>query len=409
MLLRLAVRNLVRNTRRTAITVAGIALGLALMVLANNIANYSHQDMLRTATGLLAGDVVVQEQGYQADPKDDTVVADSKSVADALAKAIPNAIITRRLAVQGLITSPTNSVGVMLRGVEPGVEAQVIDLDNKLVDGEWLSPDDPQGIVMGHAMVDSLGIAVGDKVVFMGQPEGSEVQSRLFRLRGVYATGAAELDGFVAIVPLAAAQSLYTTADPATQIAIHLPDAHHTDVALAAAKAAVTRPDVEILGWEDAIPDIRDFVHLDSAYGDGIWAVLGVIVAMGVVNTVLMSVMERVREFGVMMAVGMRPARLAGLILTEGVVLGVVGAALGLFLGLVTTAAVAHWGIDLSGDVGSSMEAAGVPLSMKLYAEVDYGRLGLYPVIGVGFALIASLWPAWRVMRLQPVQAIRHQ
>jgi ABC-type lipoprotein release transport system permease subunit len=299
---------------------------------------------------------------------------------------------------------------VSLDGIEPSHEREILTLDDKLKTGAWLEDEDRQGILMGSSMADTLGVGIGDKVVFMGQPGGGDVQSVLYRVRGIFETGAPEIDGFTVLVPLTSVQALYSTADPATQISVHLDDDRRTATATRAVRSVVTAPGVDVLAWDDAIPDIRDFVRLDSAYGDGIWLVLGIIVALGVVNTVLMSVLERVREMGVMMAVGMKPRQLATMVMTEGLVMGALAALVAVALGLLGTWALSVHGIDLSGgDMGSSMEAAGVPVSLVLYPQVDWIRLGIYPLVGVGFALLASLYPAFKVTQLSPIEAIRHQ
>jgi len=410
LLLSLAARNLLRNRRRTLITMAGISLGLALMMVSNNIAFGSHNQMLRTAISMMAGHVVVQAEGYQADPSPKRVMADSTAITDQVRAAVPEAkMVTRRIYVDGLLSSPANSVAVAVKGVEPDKEKEVVDIDDKLTDGAWLQDGDKQDILLGASMAESLGVGVGDKVVYMGQPASGEVQSLVFRVRGIFKTGAPEIDGFTVLVPIQAVQGLYERPDVATQISVHLDSDHDTAKATKAVRAALSRPGLEILPWEDAIPDIRDFVKLDSAYGDGIWLVLGIIVAMGVVNTVLMSVLERVRELGVMMAVGMKPGQLARMVLTEGLILGAVSAVIGIIIGLLLTWALAIHGIDLSGEMGRSMEAAGVPISLVLYPEVDWFRLGIYPLVGVGFAFLASLYPAYKVTRLTPVEAIHHQ
>lgn len=412
-LFKLAARNLLRNKRRTAITMAGISLGLALMVWSNNLANGSRQDMLQTAVGMMAGHVVVQGSGYQADPDSELVVLDSGALADAVRTAIPDAIVTRRIYMDGLVMSPVASTAAMVKAIEPSQEAQVVDLDDKIVQGEWLADDDDRGILLGQALAERLEVGLGDKVVFMGQPDGDEVESRLFRLRGVFRTGVAEIDGFTALVPLVAAQELFRGSDPANQVAVHLPDSSDTVARLAQVSALVagltSAGDTEVLPWQEAIPDIVEFIELDEAYNDGMWLILGIIVSMGVVNTVLMSVMERVREFGVMMALGLKPRKLAAMVLTEGFVLGLVSALIGVALGIALTLPFLESGIDFSAQYGESMEAGGVPLSMVMVPRISWARLFVYPIIGVLFALLASIYPAWKVTRLSPVQAIRHQ
>jgi putative ABC transport system permease protein len=409
-LLTLAARNLRRNRRRSAITMAGIALGLALMQMSNNIAFGSHSDLLKRAVSMMAGHVVVQAEGYQADPDSSKVVTGSAGTAESMRAAAPaDATITRRLNLEGLLTSPTNSTGAGLQGIEPDAEAKVVELDERVTKGEWLRADDPGGILIGTVMAERLGVGLGDKIVFMGQPRGAEVGSRLFRVRGLFRTGAVELDSFVAVANIAAVQELYGVDDPATQIAVHLANPAGTPEAYEAVAAAVTRTDVEVLPWQRALPDIVEFVALDSAFGDGMWFVLGLIVALGVVNTVLMSVMERVHEFGVMLAVGMKPRRLALLVVTEALILGCVAAALGVGLGLLGTWPLAVWGLDMSASLGESIEAAGVPMSTTIVAVMDWDRLAVFPAVGIGFAVLASLWPAWMVTHMSPVEALRHQ
>src|SRR5690606_25154777 len=126
--------------------------------------------------------------------------------------------------------------------------------------------------------------------------------------------------------------------------------------------------------WPEALPDVAEGIRLDAMISDIIWGLMGIIVAMGVLNTMLMSTLERTREFGVMMAVGMRPARLARLVIVEALVLGVVAAVVGVGLGSLMTWPLAVWGIDLSGSMGESYDFEGVQISTMLYATWDWSR-----------------------------------
>lgn len=410
LLFTLAARGLRRNRRRSLITIAGIAFGLGLMSLSNNIGYGSHQDMVKSAVGLMAGHIVVQHADYQDEPRAERVVANSGQIASSLAAAMPEATVLRRINLEGLLLSPLSSTAVGLRAVQPEAEAMVIDLDDRIVEGEWLKAEDADAIILGQLLAERLSVGLGDKVVFMSQVGDRDVDSRLFRVRGMFRTGSPEIDGMVAIVNLEPAQELLPETDPATLVAVHLPDDRQTADQTVLARQLVPDPGLAVLAWQEAIPDIVAFVELDAAYSDAMWLVLGVIVALGVVNTVLMSVMERVREFGVMMAIGMKPRQLAAMVLMEGMVLGLIGAAIGLALGTLATWPLMHYGLDLSEMYGGeSIEAGGVPLSLVLYPEIDTARLVVYPFIGVLFAVLASLYPAWKVTGLQPVQAIRHQ
>ncbi len=406
MLLKLAARNLARNLRRTLITVTAIGFGLGLMVWVVNLQNWQHNDLITQAIGTLAGDAVVQAEGYQDEPEADRVVVDSTAIAQTLTELFPDGTVTTRLRASGVLMSAANTVGVGLQGVDPEPEAVISPLDDKLVEGEWLD-DDLRGILVGRLLADKLDVDVGNKLVFMGQTDG-EMASRLFRVKGIFRTGGPELDGFVAVANVDAVQELYDARDPASQVAVHLEDHDAAPEAAAAIQAAVDGTGLEILPWREAIPQIVGFVELDKKSNDVIWFIIGIMVAAGVLNTVLMSVLERTRELGVMISVGMRPRELAKMVALEGLLLGLIGAAAGLALGALFTWPTATYGLDFSSQMGEGMETVGVTVETVFYATWNWPRVGAYLVAGVLFTVLASAWPAWRVSRLRPVDAMRH-
>lgn len=404
--LQLATRNLLRNPRRTVITLAAISLGLAMMVLVVVLQAGQHDDMRRAAISTLAGHVVVQGPGYQDDHEPEVVVTGADAVRGALLAAWPDATVTRRVWLDGLVTSAAGSTGVALTCVDPLAEAAVTQEETRIVGGEWLAADDARGIVLGVGVADTLGVGLGDKVVLLGQFGQEEMQSRLFRVRGLYRSGAAEVDGAVAYAALAAGQELLGKPDSAHQIALHLPAG--SDVAAAAARvrgmAEVAGSDVRT--WEEALPELGAMLMVDARSNDVILAVFGAIVAMGVLNTVLMSVMERSREFGVLMAIGLRPGRLARLVLLEALVLGLSGTALGLALGCALAWPIVDHGIDMRAMMGEAYSVGGVVSSALIYGRYDWARLAGYAIGGVLFTVGAAAWPAWTVSRLTPLQAM---
>ena len=288
-------------------------------------------------------------------------------------------------------------------------EAQVQELDDQLIDGTWLDDDD-RGIVIGAGMAKTLGVDVGDKLVYMGQHgDATEMVSRLFRVKGIFQTGGPELDGFVAMANLSAAQELLG-ADRAHMVTLHLTD---PDQSVAATEAMTTalgaRNDVEVLHWMKAIPELYGLIQIDRASGDFGLVLLGLIVAMGVLNTVLMSALERTREFGVMLAVGMRPRQLTQLILFEGLVLGIIGSLLGLGLGIAAGYPVVTQGIDFAALYGiESMETGGVQLDLHMYGAYNPLRMINYTVGALVFTTLAALYPALHVASFKPVDAMRH-
>ncbi len=406
-MLRLAFRNLRRNMRRSLLTLAAIAFGLAFMAVGGNLQAGQHDDIQRSAISALAGEIVVDRVGYRDDHEPELAVPSAEAARKALADAFPGATVTSRIALGGLLTSPTSSVGAALSAVDPVAEAAVQDL--RVVDGAWLDPAEPRGIVIGKGMAETLGVKLGDKLVFMGQYGTDEVQSRLFRVRGIFRTGSADVDGSLAWANLVAGQELLVQPDVADQIAVHLPGGADEEEALAKARAVLAgHPgELEILHWRDALPEIYAMLSIDRKSNDILMGILGIIVAMGVLNTVLMSVMERTREFGVLMAIGMRPRRLAGLVLLEALLLGLAGAVIGLIVGAAMSWPLVTSGLDYTDVVGETYETAGVRLSGLIKARYAWDRQLQYGLGAVAMTVAAALYPALQVTRLTPVAAMR--
>lgn len=405
-LLALAARNLGRNLRRTLITLAAISLGLAVMVWVVVLQAGQHHDMRRTAISTMAGHVVAQGAHFQDDRRPEYALDGAASVVQQLHDRWPDATVTQRIWLDGLLSSANSASACAVTAVDPVEEAQVQTVDDQVREGAWLDATDDRAIVLGAGLARSLGVGVGDKVVFMGQFGQKDVQSRMFRVRGIFRTGAAELDGFTAWITHPAGQELLGRPDATHQIALHLPP--NVDDELAALDVrAIVPPPGEVLHWQQALPDLWALLNIDARSNDIIMGIFGIIVAMGVLNTLLMSVLERSREFGVLLAIGMRPARIVALVLTEAFVLGLLGATLGMALGVALAWPLVTTGLDFTEAMGESIDAGGVVVSALIKGTYDVERLSTYYIGAVLFTFLAGVYPAWQVTRFTPVDAMR--
>lgn len=406
LLLRLALRNLLRHRLRTGITTFAIVAGLAMMIVSLNLNDGVYSDMTRTGISQMAGHVVVQGEGYLAHPDVKIVVHEASAVAEELARALPEAVIVPRVHMEGLITSPQSSSGAAINGIDPTREVRVSDWQSKVVEGGFIEGD--RDILLGRALAQNLDVKLGDKVVVMAQGEG-EVVSRLFRVKGLVSVGTDDIDAFLALIHIQAAQELMAQPDTATQVTAHLPSPEMTDDATSRARAALARPGLEILTWKQALPEVYEVIQLDANTYHVFLSIIGFIVALGVLNTVLMSVMERVREFGVMMALGLTPGQIARLILLEGVILGVVATTLGVLLGLALTYPLATHGLDYAMFTGESgMEVSGLSINSVIHANYAWQKTGTYALGSLVMTVLASIYPAVRASQLRPVEAMRH-
>ena len=407
LLIKMAARNLWRNRRRSLITASAIALGLGLLMFSSGGTDGMTNSMIAKGVGSAAGHVVIQGEGWQEDREADIVVPDTPAVAARLAEAVPDALIVQRVFMEGLLTSPSGAMGVAVTGAEPDREAQVNGIADRLVDGMYLD-EDHTGIVLGSILAETLDVDLGDKVVLMAQGE-EEIESRLFRVKGVFSMGIEEIDGFYAQVPLASAQDLLGLGADVTQITAHLDSARDAEDAVTAARTAFAGEALEVLGWAEALPDLAQYVAAEQGEIVVFYVIIFAMVALGIVNTVLMSVLERMKEFGVMLSLGASPRRLASLVLTEAGLLGAFAAGVGVLLGLVPNLYFAKHGLDMSQLVGGTVEVSGFALDMIIYTDLDPAKVAGYVLAVWLMTMAAALYPAFKAATLRPVECLQHQ
>ena len=416
MLLRLALRNLLRHWWRTGITIVAVAFGLALIMLSNTLTQGSYRSMVSRGVSEMAGHVVVQAEGYQEEKDAKIMLTGSAEIAATLRDTFPDATVVQRTYFQGLVTSPSNTGTAMTTGIEPAFEVHVSTWQDKLVhrdgtpqEGAAFLDDDPTGILLGYKLGESLEVEPGDKVVFMCEANG-EMNSQLFRVTGFIKTGVADFDGAIALVTLPASQTLLNRPNASHQVSVHLTDPLLTDASTLAAVNALDNPtDLDILPWPEALPTLKELIELDDQSNQFILLFLAFLVFTVIINLVLMSVLSRSREFGVMRAVGMPTSRVFALIVLEGVLLGCMSAVVGFGFGLCLSTPLVYYGVDFSEMVGEGMEAGGIAMDAVIYGVYAWSRYAIYAALMVVMATIATLYPAFRTARLNPIDAMRQR
>ncbi len=406
MILTLAFRNIRKNFRRSLLTILAIAMGLAVLILSSTLRTGSYEDMIKSGVSQLAGHVIIQQKGYQEERDVDNFLNSRNELHEKLVTEFPEATITTRSFVGGLLTSTSGPSVAALNAVDPLPEKEISDFKDKLVEGEWIS-DNIKDILIGVNMAETLSVEIGDKLVFTGSFKG-EMNSQLFRVKGIFKTGAAELDGFVSFVNYRAVEKLMLTDNIAHQLAIHLPSVSDTDSTLVKVKGIITDPELEIMSWDEALPDIVNMIKIDEISNESINVIIFIIVAMGILNTMLMSVMERTREFGVILAIGMRPEKLAKMVLAEGFLLGVIGSILGFVIGVVFSYPLVVNGLDLSAQMGEGMMVGDAVASTTIYGIYNWAFIGIYMLMAVVFSMLSAAYPAWKLTTFKPVEAMRH-
>lgn len=413
-LLMLAWRNIWRHRRRTLITLSSIAVGFALSVLMIGIGDGSHNSMIRNAIKLGEGHLTVQPRGYIEAPANHKYLADGKALQATLDTLDVAGRVEPRIALQVLASTASNSVGAQLEGLSPGGDQRVETLEPQLVDGEWFAAGDERGIVIGDGMAGKLKAKVGSKVVLMAGKQGGDSQAQLGRVRGIFDSKVDELDDYLILSDIQFARYFLAGegADPelapVTRFAVFLDDPDSMADWKAQLKPALESDGVVVLDWQEMMPQLVQFVMVDDA-GNYIFLVLILImVVFGILNTVLMSVLERTREFGLLRALGLSRRQLLLLVFCESLLLSLLAVAIGWLVGGGT-----HWwfsthGIDMEALVGGGGTAMmGTFMDPVIYTELSWDRVVQLTLIIFAATLGSGIYPALKAARVTPVEALR--
>ncbi len=397
----LAWRNLWRNHRRTLIMLAAISIGAWAMIFMTSLMRGMVNEMLRDGVRVLPGHVQVHHPSYRDDPAVSNLVSmTSAEIGAALGAAGINRYAAR-VRVPAIISSERESRGVTLVGVDPAGEASMQALGSEIVEGRALEGPEDTGVVIGRRLAEKLDTEVGKRIVLMSQDPDNEVADRGYRVVGLYeANLAAQEEAFV-FGGRTTVQTMLRIDDRVSEVAV-LGD-HYRDVEplLASVRAALSDED-EILPWTE----LDAYLGTMMGVMDGfvlVWVVvIFLALSFGLVNTLVMAVFERVREIGLMLALGMRPASILGQIIVESILLLLIGLIIGNVLAFASVVPLQD-GIDIS-IVAEGMEMMGA--ASILYPEIESQDVILANATVLVLGFLASLSPAWRASRYEPVEAI---
>jgi ABC-type lipoprotein release transport system permease subunit len=410
-LLRIAWRNLLRGWRRTAVVLSAISVGLAgCLAVVGWTRGMVHQ-MAETAIRTQLAHVAVHARGYHRDPDVQRAIEAPGSVIELL-RDRPGVHASPRLAGEGLIQSARANLRASVVGIVPREEAQVSLVASAVIDGTYL-PAEPgprparalPPVVIGRAAAERLSVGVGDKVV-LHVPGDDGLGA--FRVRGLYRTASSDFDRAFVFIPLADAQRLYGVGDRVTEIAVALERPAETAALQAWLRERLAArgggDGLEVLQWREREPRLAAILDWTRDVGWIFYAVVFVAMIFGIANALLMAVYERVREFGVLRALGLQARRLVALVMLESLLLTLWGTALGLAIGWGLVLWVGEVGLDLS-RFSEGLRQFGV--GTTIYPRLEWEDAVSPALLAATTAFIAALWPAWKTARLRPAEALR--
>ena len=409
MFFRLAWRNIWRNPKRTLIILAAIVIGVWCMIFMAALTRGSAESMVQNNIATLTGEIQIHAQGYRNDPVIENSMHDPEGLQAVLDKILPpGSRSSARVRVGGVASNARHSTGVTIVGVDPESEAAVSFMGKAPLEGSFLGREDGRGIVIGHALLEKFETRLGNKIVLMSQAENGEIASRSFKIVGVYRAELEATEKAYVFIPRGSAQEMLGMGSALSEVSIVLPDRSRVDMVTESLRQALSgspNQHYEVLTWVQILKMLTSYLEMFDSFMLVWYIVVFMAMGFGIVNTTLMAVLERVREFGLLKALGMRPISIVKQVMAESLFLLAMGTILGTLL-----AAASCWALSRNGINLSAMAEGSEYLGMS---KIIYPLLLAKDIImanGVVFflGLLVSAYPAIKAARFTPVEALAH-
>ena len=405
----MAWRNLWRRKRRTLITAISIGFGVMLAVTFTGSGDYWYTNMINAGATMGLGHITVEPHGYNQTPSLDKRLLNAGEVRKHVLtmSGVSNAIV--RITGQAMFASASKTIGGMFLAVDPSQESPDQNLLlRSLIQWQLFPGTGGRGIVVGSKMAKKLNLRIGKKLVYTTTDVSGEIVSEIARVTGIFETGVGEVDGALVLLPINSVRAiLHYDDEDATLVAVTVNDQRYAESIRDKIAAAVGNPLREVLTWKQTQTELAGIITMDKSGNYITQVLIGLLIAAGILNTLLMSVLERTREFGVMMAVGMSPATLFKLVLVESFWLALIGLVVGIIITAPWYAYLHYVGLDFSGAIGNDYSAGGVLVDpifrIRLYKESIIAILaGVFSL-----TLLSGIYPAWRAGRTPPVESLK--
>ena len=401
--IKLAWRNVLRNKRRTIIAGIAIGIGLACLIFYDALIIGMEDVAIRSATDSFIGEAQIHRKDFQNSL--DTVLTINRSaeiIEELKADPLVKGYSPRSLAM-GMITSPANVNSVMLVGVDPRRERTISKIDDAIKEGNFFSGDNQRDIIIGSKLAEILEIGLGDRLVATVAAAGSgDLSQEMFRVSGIYHFSISEMDQGMAFIRLPVAQRMLGIDDRIHEIAVKFKQLKTASQPELTFWKTFSRHGNEAISWTDLLPQLKNIFDMTGTFRYIMAFLLIIVVIFGIINTLFMSLYERLFEFGVLRAVGTRPWGVFKLMLAESGALGIISAAIGVAISLILTGLVAKTGIDYRG-----IEFAGTTFNDLLFPVMKIYQFIVYPAGLFIFTLLVGIYPALVASRMSITEAIR--
>lgn len=405
-LIKISWRNIWRNRKRSIIIITAIIFGLIGGVFSASIRLGAENQRFRESVENQISHIQIHHNQFIANPEVRYRISDGLNLTDELQQHPDIRIASPRIVFDGMIATANLNAGVRIKGIDPVIESKTTYLDDLIVEGTYFTEEGRlPPVIVGRNLARDLRAGIGSRIVLTFQDVDGEIISASFRIEGLYSITSKRFEERNVFVNASDLNGLIAGNEAITEIAIvlHDPDKYR----IVANELTEKYPGLEIRHWADIDPSLfyaLEFLERNLVFLVGI-IILGV--SFGLLNTILMSVLERVRELGVLMAVGMKKAKVFGMVVLETTMLSLIGGVLGLTLSFGLVEYLNRRGVNLEGFGGEGLEEYG--FASIVYPEVEPVFYFQLAILVVAFAIIAALYPAWQAIRLVPAEAVRQE
>ncbi|MBL4607444.1 MAG: ABC transporter permease [Pseudomonadales bacterium] len=409
----LAWRNIWRRKRRTAITAVSIGFGVFLAVTFSGVGDYSYTNMINASADMGLGHITIEALDYNQSPAPDKNIDQVATIQQSLQRIPGVENSYARILGQGMFASAHKSVGGAFLAIDPNSETSKHNLFLCSLEEGALFDANSRGVIVGRGMAKKLKLRLGKKLVYTTTDKNGEIVSEIARVSGIFSTGVKAVDGAFVLLPInSVRRTVGYSKNEASLVAVMIKDQRYTTQVLASVRQQLAQIDpsskqIEILSWRETQSEVAGLISLDRSSNYISQVLIGLLIAAGILNTLLMSVLERTREFGVMMALGMAPHTLFFLVIIESVCLAFLGLGFGVLLTTPWYFYLNRVGIDMSGAMGGDYTAGGVLIDpvLKLYLYPETIAAILFAVFLL--TLLSGLYPAWKAGRTPPVESLK--
>ena len=403
MLLKLAWRNIWRNKRRSLVVLLSVIVGVNSLLFMDGLTNGMIYQMLSNQISSSIAHIQIHKNGFTDNKVIQSNIPDPAAVEEAIKNNSNIKSYSKRVVTFGLLSSATNSAGVFINGIVPDDEIKISNISNSIVEGEYFSGGERE-IVLGTKLAEKLEVGLGDKVVALSNMPNGKIGSEVFRIIGLYKTPSSEFDKSFIYIPIKTAQSMLQLDNRVFEFAIVTNDISITE--------EVKTELIESLGNSYEVQSYKDLLPLLIIWMDMykeslviINFIVGLALIFGIINSMLMAVYERINEFGVLMAIGMKNIKMFFMVVLEAAIIGIFGTLIGLASGLLINWPISKIGIDLS-LFAEGLNSFGV--GAVIYPTLSFENFIMTLLMILVVSVLGAIYPAYKAIKLDPIYAIRY-